>query len=158
MIQTLALVFLLLTGAAFVQANMPAMNTPIPLIVPGMTDINLTYLDLLVALGGMLVLLWVAGLIDLAVQRARVRRRDATILAKDQEIMRMKAVAYDHQEPALADLTGRLEGIAQEIRSLLVRLESTMSGGADRIVRREVTPDSAGRTVREEVTAVHSEG
>ncbi len=137
---------------------MPAINTPIPLTVPGLTDIHLTYLDLLVALGGMLVLLWLAGLIDLAVLRARVRQRDATILAKDQELMRMKAVAYDHQEPAWADLTGRLEGIAQEIRSLLVRLENTMSGRTERIVRRESTPDSAGRTIREEVTAVHSEG
>jgi hypothetical protein len=157
MLQTIALVLLLLAGAVFVQTNMPAMQTQIPLIVPGMVDLKLTYLNLMVAMGGMLVLLWIAGLLDAAVLRRRLRQQAATIMSKDQEIARVKAVAYDQQETALADLKGPFDTLAQEIRSLRARIEEALSGRLERVVQtREVTPDASGRTVREEMT-VHSE-
>jgi len=156
MIQTIALVLLLLGGAAFVQTNMSAMQTQIPLTVPGMVDMKLTYLNLMVAMGGMLVLLWFAGLVDAMVLRARLRQHTATIKNKDQEIARLKAVAYDQQETALAYLTGRFDTFAQEIRTMRGRIEETLSGRPERVIpTREVTPDASGRTVREEVT-VHS--
>ncbi len=52
MLQTIALVLVLLAGAVFVQTNMPAMQTQIPLTVPGMLDVKLTNLNLMVAMGG----------------------------------------------------------------------------------------------------------
>ncbi len=157
MLQTIALVLLLLAGAVFVQTNMPAMQTQIPLTVPGMVDLKLTYLTLMVAMGGMLVLLWIAGLVDAAVLRVRLRQQTATIMSKDQEIARVKAVAYDQQETTLAGLTGRFDTLVQEIRSLRARLEEALFGRPERVVQtREVIPDGSGRTVREEVT-VHSD-
>jgi hypothetical protein len=121
---------------------MSAVHSVIPLGVPGRTDIQLTYLRVLGAMGGTLVLLWMAGLLDVALQRAQVRRRDAMLLARDQELMRTKSGAYDQQRSALADIKEPLEGIAQDTRAMLTRMEAALwamrGARSDPIARKRV--------------------
>jgi len=157
MVQTITLIILLLAGAAFVQANISAIHSPIALTIPGVTGIHLTYLRLLAALGGALVLLWLTGLIDFEMQRARVRRREAMILVKDRELMRVKSVAYDQQQPALADTTARLETVAREVRTTLNRVDSSLSASPQRILRQEGVARVPDRALGEEVATARSE-
>jgi hypothetical protein len=155
MVQTITLIILLLAGAVFVQVNISAIHSPIALTIPVMTGVQLTYLRLLAAMGGALVLLWIAGLIDFATQRARVRRREAMILAKDRELVRVKSVAYDQQQPALADTTARLETVVREVRTTLNRVDSALSASPQRVFREEVVASVPDR--REEVATARSE-
>jgi hypothetical protein len=157
MVQTITLIILLLAGAAFVQANMPAVHSPIALTIPGVTGFQLTYLRLLAAMGGALVLLWIMGRIDVESQRAQVRRREVMILAKDRELTRVKSVAYDQQQPALADTTARLETVAQEVRAMRDRVDSALSISPQRAVRQEVAAGVPDRALRQEVSTVRSE-
>jgi hypothetical protein len=157
MVQTITLMILLLAGAAFVQANISAIHSPIALTIPGMTGVHLTYLRLLAAMGGALVLLWITGLIDFETQRTRVRRREAMILVKDRELMRVKSVAYDQQQPALADTTARLETVVREVRTTLNRVDPSLSANPQRVIRQEVVASVPDRALREEVATARSE-
>ena len=156
MVQTITLIILLLAGATFVQANIAAIHSPIALTIPGVTGVQLTYLRLLVAMGGALVLLWITGLIDFETQRTRVRRREAMILVKDRELMRVKSVAYDQQQPALADTTARLETVAREVRTTLNRVDSSLSASPPRVLRQEVVARVPDRALRGEVVTAPS--
>ncbi len=123
MVQTIVLLLMLVGSVAFVQANISAVHSLSPLFVPGKDQHQLTYLRLLVAMGGALVLLWMAGRIDGVLRRAQIRRRDAVIFARDQELMHLKAVVYDQQRPMLADIKGRLEAVSQILRKMPARID-----------------------------------
>jgi hypothetical protein len=109
MIQTLILIVMLAAGGAIAGMNTSVLHSPVTLSLPGLPNESLTVLQILAGMGGMLVLLWLAGMMDLVIQRVQIRRRDGLLEAKDLEIMRIKAEAYDQQRPALAEIRARLE-------------------------------------------------
>ena len=149
MIQTIVLLLLLVSGAAFVQANISAVHSLSPLVVPGTDQHHLTYLRLLVGMGVTLVLLWMAGLVDGVLRRAQIRRRDAMIFARDQELMHLKAAVYDQQRPMLADMEGRLEAVSQILRKMPARIDEAspaITRRFDARAIREMFPPTGART------------
>lgn len=124
MIQTLILIVMLAAGGAIAGMNTSALNSPVALSLPGLPNVSLTVLRVLAGMGGLLVLLWLAGMLDLVIHRVQIRRRDGLLEAKDLEIMRIKAEAYDQQRPALAEISARLEKLTTHLdRGAAVRPE-----------------------------------
>ena len=79
------------------------------------------------------------------------------ILVKDRELMRVKSVAYDQQQPALADTTARLETVVREVRTTLNRVDPSLSANPQRVIRQEVVASVPDRALREEVATARSE-
>lgn len=158
MIQTLVMIIVLVVLFVVAQHNGAGLHTATPVVLPGATNIPVTLLRLLAAVGAAAVVVWLAGLLDLAVLRAQVRRRAAAHRALEQELARIKATAYDTQQPLLGDLRSRLDEIVQELASMLGRVEAVMRRDAERAPDGAVpvpapasVPVGAERTVREDV-------
>jgi hypothetical protein len=156
MVQTLVMVIALLTVGAVIQTNMTVIHTQTPLTLPGDWNVPMSYLRLLAAIGAAAVLVWLAGMIDLALMRAQIRRRDAAMLALEQDLMRFKATAYDHQQPALSDVPGRLEVVVHELRGMLGRVENVLRGIPDRASREEAAVIRSETRERPDGTVVTS--
>lgn len=157
MIQTLVMVIALLILGAVIQTNMTVVHTQTPLTLPGEWSVPITYLRLLAAIGAAAVLVWLAGMLDRVFLRAQIRRRDAALLALEQDLMRFKATAYDQQQPALGDVRGRLEVVVHELRGMLARVENVLRGGPDRVPRDAVIrSERIGRPEPTEATVVTS--
>jgi hypothetical protein len=124
MILTLMAIIVLLAGALLAQMNASSLNAPFSLSVSGISAVPVSNLRALAAAGGVVALLWFAGMIDLLVVRARVRRRDALLVEKDQEIARVKASAYDQEQPALADVKMQLNKVALDVNAMMIRLRA----------------------------------
>lgn len=154
MAQTIVMVIALLVVGAVIQTNMALIHTQTPLTLPSYTSLPISYLRLLLAVGAAGALVWLAGMLDLAILHSQLRRRDAAVLAVEQDLMRFKATAYDQQQPALNELGGRLEGAVHELRGILARVEGVLRGVPDRISREEAATGRSERTARPEaVTA-----
>ncbi len=156
MVQTLAMVIVLLVAGAVIQTNMAVIHTQTSLRLPGDSSVPISYLRLLAGMGAAAALVWLAGMLDLALLRGRLRRRDAVVLALEQDLMRFKAVAYDQQQPALNDVRGRLEVVVQELRGMVARVEGVLRGIPDRVPREEAAVMRSDRTVRPEVVVAAS--
>jgi hypothetical protein len=154
MVQTLVMVIALLILGAVIQTNMTVIDTRTPLTLPGEWSVPITYLRLLAAIGAAAVLVWLAGMLDRVLLRAQIRRRDAALLALEQDLVRFKATAYDQQQPALSDVRERLEVVVHELRSMLARVENVLRGGPDRVPREAVIRSE--RVGRPEATVVTS--
>jgi hypothetical protein len=139
----------LLAGAVLAQMNANALHAPFFMSAPGILDVPVSNLRALAAAGGVVVLLWLAGMFDLMVLRARVRRRDALLHEKDVEVMRMKAAAYDQEQSALADIRTKLDRLALDMDTMAGRLEAPPR--SDRVVREEILTTTPGRHVTERV-------
>lgn len=150
-ILTLLLIVTLLGGAALAQQNANVLHTPVSLSIPGLEGVPLSYLRVFAALGGVLVLFWLAGMIDLTILRGHVRSRDALLRAKDQEIMRIKSEAFDHQQPALTDIRTRLEKVALEVTAMMARLDAGASLKSARVAREEMRTTVPERSANERV-------
>jgi hypothetical protein len=133
MIQTVTVVILLLIGAAVAETNFSILHSLISFGLPGMETVTLTYLNVLAVIGGVLLLVWLAGLADLETLRAQIRRRNALVRAMDLELARMKSAAYDQQQPTLADIKARLGAVVQEISGLRARVEAATDARSQRV-------------------------
>jgi hypothetical protein len=148
-ILTLLAVVILLAGAVLAQMNVNALHAPFFMSAPGILDVPVSNLRALAVAGGVVVLLWLAGMVDLMVLRARVRSRDALLHEKDVEVMRMKATAYDQEQSALADIRSKLDKLAQDINAVSARMAD--SPRSDRVMREEIRTTTPGRPVTERV-------
>ncbi len=151
MVQTLVMVIVLLVVGAVIQTNVAMIHTQTALTLPGDLSVPISYLRLLAGLGAAAALVWLPGMLDLVLLRGQLRRRDAAVLALEQDLMRFKAAAYDQQQPALNDVRGRLEMLVHELRGMLARVEGALRGIPDRMPREEAVVLRADRTVRPEV-------
>ncbi len=124
MILTLMAIIVLLAGALLAEMNASSLHAPFSLSVSGISAVPASNLRALAAAGGVVALLWFAGMIDLLVVRAHVRRRDALLVEKDQEIARVKASAYDEEQPALADVKMQLNKVALDVNAMMIRLRA----------------------------------
>jgi hypothetical protein len=137
MIQTVVLLVTVIAVGVFAQMNASVLHAPASMSIPG-SDIPLSNLRILAAVGGIVMLLWLAGMADLALLRAHLRRRDALLLAKDQEILHIKSEAYEHQQPVLTEMRARLEKISMQVGAMLARLDSGASTKPARVMREEI--------------------
>jgi hypothetical protein len=139
----------LLAGAVVAQMNANVLHAPFFMSAPGILDVPVSNLRALATAGGVVALLWLAGMVDLMVLRARVRSRDALLHEKDVEVMRMKATAYDQEQPALADIRSKLDALARDVNAVAGRLGSLPK--TDRVVREEIRTSTAERPAAERV-------
>lgn len=150
-ILTLLLIAGLLAGAVLAQQNAAVLHEALTLTIPGLEGFAPSYLRAFIALGGVLGLFWLAGMIDLAILRGEVRSRDALLRAKDQEIMKIKAEAYDQQQPVLNDIRARLDKEMLELSALMARLDAGVSLKSARVTREEVRTPALERSSNERV-------
>ena len=155
MVQTLVMVIVVLIIGAAIQTNMAVIHTQAPLTLPGDLNVPISYLRLLVAMGAAVALVWLAGMIDAALQRGQIRRRDAAVLALEQELMRFKAAGYDQQQTAMNDVRGRLDSVVHELSGMQARVENALRAVASRSAR-EYAVVRPGGTTRPEATAAAS--
>lgn len=146
MVQTLVMVIGLLIIGAVIQSNVTVIHTQAPLTLPGYSTGPISYLRLLAAMGAVVVLVWLAGMIDVALQRGQIRRRDAAVLALEQDLMRFKATGYDQQQTALNEVGSRLEVVVHELRGMVARVENVVRGIPDRIPREEAVVRTGSAT------------
>ena len=135
-ILTLLVILVLAGGAVLAQMNASALQAPFSMSIPGISATPVTNLGALVAIGGVVVVLWLAGMLDLMILRWHVRKRDALLAAKDLEIVRIKATAYDLEQPALADIRTQLDKVAVDVNTVATRLEAAPR--SDRVIREEI--------------------
>jgi hypothetical protein len=149
-ILTLLAIMVLLAGALLAQMNASSLHAPFSMSVSAISATPLSNLRALAAAGGVVVLLWFAGMIDLIVLRSHVRRRDALLMEKDQEIARVKASAYDQEQPALEDVKTQLTKVALNVDAMMIRLRA-MPTKSDREVREEIRTITPERSTNERV-------
>ena len=145
MIQTAVVALLLIAGALIVQANLPVLHAQVPLTVPGLEGVQVTYLLVGGAVGAALALVWLAGMADLLVVHRQIRHRDVLLHSLEQELLRMKSAAYDQQQPVLGDIKVRLEALTLEIRNLMGRVDPVASIRSTRTTRDEAITTPAPR-------------
>jgi len=155
MIQTVVLILLLLGGAIVAQANLDALHSPLRVILPGLSWVPLTLLRSLVAIAAAGAVLWVAGLIDLAIARRQIRSRDAAVRFMERAMTELKSTEFDRQRSVLATIERRLDVLAQEVRNAITRREVETVVESQRPIRPDLTPGGV-RTVREHVTVTQS--
>ncbi len=148
---TVLLVLLLLADVAVALANVSRWHSPIPLAVPGLRGASVTYLGAMAAVGGALVLLWLLGVADRAVIRGQLRGRDTVVRAKDEELTQLKATAYDHDQPALADMRAHLDTLSRDLRDIRVRLEKV---AVIEVTRAEASRSDPDRVAPEDIEPV----
>lgn len=156
MIQTLAMVIVVVIVGAVLQTNASMIHTRTPLMLPGDSSVPISYFRLLLGLAAAAVLVWLGGMLDLALKHARLRRRDADVLTLEQDLARFKATAYDRQQPAWDDVNGRLESAVQELRGMVARTEQALRGVPDRTAPAEAAAIRAERLVPVEPVGVAS--
>jgi hypothetical protein len=153
MVQTLVMVIVLLIIGAVIQTNMAVIHTQSHLMLPGDSSVPISYLRVLAGVGAAVVLVWLAGMADVALLRGRIRRRDAAMLALEQDLMRYKATGYDQQQTALNDVKGRLEGVVREFRGMVGRVEIALQRIPDRVPPEEAVVRRESTVRREAVVA-----
>ena len=148
-ILTLLAIVVVLGGAVLAQMNANVLHAPFFMSAPGILDMPVSNLRALAAAGGVVVLLWLAGILDLMVLRAHVRRCNALLHEKDVEVMRMKATAYDQEQSALADIRSKLDRLTLDVNATTDRLGAPPR--SDRVVREETRTTTLGRPATERV-------
>ncbi|HKV43686.1 MAG TPA: hypothetical protein VJT32_03260 [bacterium] len=145
MIQTSVVAILLIAGAVIAQANFSTLYSQSSITIPGLAGVAVTHLQVLEGVGAALLLAWLAGAIDGLVLHRQVRQRDELLHSLEQEMLKMKSTAYDQQQPALADIRGRLESLVQEVRNIMTRIDSAgVAARPSHLVREESM--ATGRT------------
>jgi hypothetical protein len=155
MIQTVVLILLLLGGAVVAQANLDALHSQLRVVLPGPSVIPLTLLRSLTAIAAALVVLWAAGLIDLATARRQIRSRDAAVRSMERTMAELKSAEFDRQRSTLATIERRVDALAQEVRNAITRREVEAVVESQRPIRPDLTT-GAVRTVREHVTVTRT--
>jgi len=155
MIQTVVLILLLLGGAIAAQANLDALHSQLRVVLPGLSGVPLTLFRSLMAIGAALVVLWVAGLTDLAIARRQIRSRHAAVRSMERAMTELKSTEFDRQRSVLATIERRLDVLAQEVRNAITRREVETVVESQHPIRPDLTP-GAIRTVREHVTVART--
>jgi hypothetical protein len=125
MLQTIVIAILLIAGAAVVLANPAAFQGSLNLHVPGASAqvIVVTIQDLMAAAGAALVLAWIAALLDRGGLDRRVQQYERTMRVTNDEMLRVKARAYDQERQPLEDIRVRLDTLDRDIRGLRARID-----------------------------------
>ena len=122
MIQTIAVVALLLTDVALALFHFPNLLR-VARLFPQAPGIGITHIALFTAVGAAFLLIGLAGLADRVVfmrrVRARLEERDTALHTMGEDVLRMKAACYDQERPPLADIRARLDAMEQGLRVLL---------------------------------------
>jgi hypothetical protein len=136
MLQTLVIVVVLVIDAAIVLANPTAFQHVMTLRMPGSSaqTLDVTGQTLMIAAGAALVLAWIAALVDRAALDGRVQHYERTMRVMNDEMLRVKAQAYDQERKPLEDIRVRLDTLDRDIRGLRARVE-----------REPVRPSDTGR-------------
>jgi len=151
MILTLLSIVVLLGGALLAQMNASSLHAPFSMSVSGISAAPLSNLRALAVAGAVVGVLWLAGMLDLLVLRGHVRRRDALLKEKDQEIACVKASAYDQEQPALADVKAQLNKVALDVNAMMIRLRAIPTR-SDRAGREEIRMGTPERSTNDQVT------
>ena len=116
MLQTLVIVILLLLDAAVVLMNPSAFQGSLTLRMPGAGDqsVVVTLQSLMAAAGAALVIAWIAALIDRSALDRRVQRDEQEMREMSDEMLRVKAKAYDQERQPLEDIRGLRARIDRE--------------------------------------------
>jgi len=125
MLQAIVTAILLILDAAIVLANPSAFQGSLSLRMPGAADqfVVLTIQDLMVAAGAALVLAWIASLLDHGALDRRVQQYERTMRVMGDEMLRVKAKAYDEERQPLEDIRVRLDTLDRDIRGLRARID-----------------------------------
>jgi hypothetical protein len=125
MLQTVLIAILLILDAAIVLTNPSVFQGSLTLRMPGAADqvVVLTIQDLMVAAGAALVLAWIAALIDRGGLDRRVQQYERTTRLMNDEMLRVKAKAYDEERQPLEDIRVRLDTLDRDIRGLRARID-----------------------------------
>ncbi|HEV2282270.1 MAG TPA: hypothetical protein VGX75_07750 [bacterium] len=125
MLQTLLITVLLILDAAIVFTNPSVFQGSLTLRIPGAADqsVVLTIRDLMVGAGAALVLAWIAALIDRGALDRRVQQYERTMRVMSDEMLRVKAKAYDEERQPLEDIRVRLDTLDRDIRGLRARID-----------------------------------
>jgi hypothetical protein len=125
MLQTLVIVILLLLDAAVVIMNPSAFQGSLTLRMPGAGDqvLTVTLQSLMAAAGAALVIAWIAALIDRGGLDRRVQRYEQETREMSDEMLRVKAKAYDQERQPLEDIRVRLDTLDRDIRGLRARVD-----------------------------------
>lgn len=127
MIQTIAVVALLLTDVALALFHFPNLLR-VARLFPQAPGIGITHIALFTAVGAAFLLIGLAGLADRLIfmrrVRARLEERDAALRAMGEDVLRMKAACYDQERPPLAEVQVRLDAVEQGLRALLTSAAS----------------------------------
>jgi hypothetical protein len=125
MLQVILIAILLILDAAIVLTNPSVFQGSLTLRMPGAADqvVVLTIQDLMVAAGAALVLAWIAALIDRGGLDRRVQQYERTTRLMNDEMLRVKAKAYDEERQPLEDIRVRLDTLDRDIRGLRARID-----------------------------------
>jgi|GEM_PF-2010833 len=125
MLQTLVIVMLMLFDAAIVLMNPSAFQGTLTLRMPGAGDqsVVVTLQSLMAAAGAALVIAWIAALIDRSALDRRVQRYEQEMREMSDEMLRVKAKAYDQERQPLEDIRVRLDTLDRDIRGLRARID-----------------------------------
>lgn len=124
MLQTLVIAILLIVDAALVLSNPSAFQGSLTLRIPGSDQtFAVTMQTLMAAAGGALVLAWIAALMDRAGLDHRVQHYERTMRVMSDEMLRVKARAYDDERQPLEDIRVRLDTLDRDIRGLRARID-----------------------------------
>jgi hypothetical protein len=93
--------------------------------MPGAADqfVVMTIRDLMVGAGAALVLAWIASLLDRGALDRRVQQYERTMRVMSDEMLRVKAKAYDEERQPLEDIRVRLDTLDRDIRGLRARID-----------------------------------
>jgi hypothetical protein len=155
MVQTVVLILLLLGGVMIAQANLDVLHAQLRVALPGLSGVPLTLLRALTAVAAAFVALWIAGLIDLAIARRRIRGKETALRSMERAMTELKSTEFDRQRSTLTTIERRLDVLAQEVRSTITRREAETLVESQRPIRPDLTP-GAVRTVREHVTVTRT--
>jgi len=125
MLQTIVIVMLLILDAAVVLANPSAFQGSLTLRIPGSAGqfLVVTMQDLMAAAGAALVIVWIAAMIDRGALDRRIQRDERTMKGMSDEMLRVKAGAYDEERRPLEDIRVRLDALDRDIRGLRARID-----------------------------------
>jgi hypothetical protein len=124
MLQTIVIVILLIAGAVIVLANPAAFHGSLALHMPGSDDLTVVTMQaLMAAAGAALVIAWIAALIDRGALDRRIQRYERTMQEMSNEMLRVKAKAYDEERLPLEDIRVRLDALDRDIRGLRARID-----------------------------------
>jgi hypothetical protein len=131
MLQTIVTIILLIFAAAVVITNPSVFQGSVTLRAPGMPDqvAVITLANLMEAAGAGLVVIWIAGRIDRGGLEGRVTRYERDMRVMNDEVLRMKAHAYDQERQPLEDIRIRLDTLDRDIRGLRARIDREPAAG-----------------------------
>lgn len=130
----------LFVGIAVAMAQSPQVLGQSLTLTLGDRFVTLDVRAILLVFAGALLFLWLAGLADVWTARRDTRAYRRALAARDDELARLKAEAFDRDRPLLADVRARLDAVEADMRDLGGRVEEGFASLRDRAVVVEERP------------------